>query len=123
MSTEYVALSFFKTNKIDYYYKKPIITFPCPDCGKEAKMNAFEATWSCNACFARGTLVSLIKLTTSSHSGKLTESIYNPGKEILDIRRLLQEVKRSSSERNQKLIEKAYNKTNALYSYLKTEPE
>ncbi|RDI44061.1 hypothetical protein [Falsibacillus pallidus] len=72
MSKSYTCLSFFKTNKISYYYEKPLILFPCPFCQKEATMNTFDGKWMCG-CGESGTLITL----------QTNIDLYNTGKSIV----------------------------------------
>lgn len=95
MSVEYVALSFFKANKIDYYLNKPYIIFPCPHCCAEAIMLTEDATWKCGVCESKGTLVTLMRLLQNGNKEqKILQNIkvYNPTKEIQHIRDLFSKI-------------------------------
>ncbi|WP_143414893.1 hypothetical protein [Geobacillus sp. E263] len=116
MSAEYVALSFFKTNRIDYYFKKPYIYFPCPHCCEEAKMFAENATWECMECNGKGTLITLMELLNKKKKEqKILQNVkvYNPTKEIQQIRLMFSKLKKQDSAE----IDRLYQKVDELLSY------
>lgn len=93
MSSEYVYLSFFKTNKIDYIYHQhiKIIEFPCIHCHHSAKMNTISSEWFCNQCHQSGNLINLIEFSRIHSFGKL----FIPKKEL---KRIVQTLNRLSKK-------------------------
>lgn len=87
MSSEYVFLSFFKTNKIDYLYHSntKTIEFPCIHCHHSAKMNTNTSEWFCDTCHQKGNIIRLIEFNKQHSFGKL----FNPKKELKRIIRTL----------------------------------
>jgi ribosomal protein S27AE len=105
LSLELVALSFFKSNGIDYYFEKPIIKFPCVDCGSEAVMHSHTTKWECKQCNMKGTITKLIELKNQDwHNDK----VYNPKKEKEKIKQLFEKVcnQNSTNKNIQTLREK-----------------
>ena len=93
MSSEYVYLSFFKTNKIDYIYhtNTKTIEFPCIYCQHSAEMNTKSSEWFCYECNQNGNLINLIEFSKHHSFGKL----FIPKKEL---NRIVQTLNRLSKK-------------------------
>ncbi|CAM4027160.1 hypothetical protein L1N85_17135 [Paenibacillus alkaliterrae] len=80
MSREYVYLSFFKENKVDYIYRPDlsIIEFPCTDCQNAAIMCSQTSYWKCENCNQGGNILRLIEFVKCN--GKFRR-LYVPKKE------------------------------------------
>lgn len=93
MSSEYVYLSFFKTNKIDYIYhpNSKTIEFPCIHCQHAAKMYTKSSEWFCDQCHQSGNLINLIEFSKLHSFGKL----FVPKKEL---KRIIQTLNRLSEK-------------------------
>lgn len=96
MSREYVYLSFFKENKIDYIYHSEMnnIVFPCLYCEHTAKMCSITSEWSCSNCRNYGTLIHLIDFArVNSFRG-----MYIPGKEKKSLAQMLHRLSKKYPE-------------------------
>lgn len=87
MGREYVYLSFFKTNKIDYKYhsRLKIIEFACIGCEGKAIISSVTSEWQCSNCSQSGNLVTLINFAKNNKFGR----IYVPKKEQQSILKTL----------------------------------
>lgn len=101
MSLEYVALSFFKEKKINYFYNKPIIIFPCPYCSSEAQMTSSTTLWCCIICGEAGNLTVLIKNTKESN-----RIVYHPLNERKAICQQIHRLSKKCGEEPNSLIER-----------------
>lgn len=122
MSTEYVALSFFKSNHIHYQYDKPFILFPCPSCALEANMNAYTGLWKCNSCGSQGTLITLIEMIERNGKEKqLLQNlkVYHPKEEHILIRKAFETLSKQYGDR----VEKLYRRVEKLIEYYQVEKE
>lgn len=122
MSSEYVVLSFFKSNRIHYHYEKPTIIFPCPHCGLEAKMNARIGLWKCEGCLKQGTLVTLMEMMdTDGKEQRLLQhvKIYNPKEEYQLIKRSFERLIEVHGDR----VEKLYKRVEKLIDYHQEEKQ
>lgn len=90
MSREYVYLSFFKSNKVDYTYhsRVKIIEFACIYCYETAVMNSKTSEWRCSNCSESGNLVTLINYAQNNSFGK----IFTPRKEQQSIFNMLEQL-------------------------------
>lgn len=85
---ELVALSFFKSKRIEYFLDKgkKEITFPCFKCHQPAIMASITTDWNCAQCSSKGNLSTLVNWTNSSiTSSPIGIKIFNPNKEFDDI--------------------------------------
>ncbi|WP_433743289.1 hypothetical protein [Falsibacillus pallidus] len=94
-------MAYFKSNKIDYHYVKPIIKFPCMDCEEEAVMHAMTTNWSCSSCGASGTISKLI--ATTSDTWKKSK-IYNPHTEKNKIMKLFDDLQANSNSKKMQTL-------------------
>lgn len=120
MNAEYVSLSFFKSHNIDYHYKKPFVTFPCPSCCREAKMDVRNTSWHCTDCTDYGTLLTLIKIIEQDGPSKrvLTNlKVYNPNEEWILIKSRFETL----IIKHGKPVEKLYEKVCQLIDYYQKE--
>lgn len=82
---ELLALSFFKTEKIDYFYDQSTIIFPCFLCGNETKMNGLTTEWECRTCSQSGKITTLITLIEQNRNDVKAKNVYKPSKARKDI--------------------------------------
>jgi ribosomal protein S27AE len=89
MSREYVYLSFFKENKIDYIYRSDlsIIEFPCIHCQNVAIMCSQTSNWKCGKCNHSGNILKLIEFVKQRGYFR---RLYVPKKEQKNIIRMLE---------------------------------
>lgn len=73
MGKEYVYLSFFKSNKVDYIFHKQskIIEFPCIHCNDSAKICTKTARWDCKHCNRNGNFLTLIEYSKENSFGEI----------------------------------------------------
>ncbi|MGR3765257.1 hypothetical protein [Rossellomorea sp. NS-SX7] len=122
MKLKYVCLSFFKEQKISFFYnkKEERIYFPCPICDETVFLEIESANWFCQACDEGGTLKVLINF---SNTGSLsTKKVYNPTKEKRDIRILYKNLLSSTQDEKLKSrFEYFMNKVENLIEYFDSE--
>ncbi|MCM3584258.1 hypothetical protein M3182_00700 [Mesobacillus maritimus] len=119
MGKHYVVLSFFKANKINYYFdsNRMTIVFPCPYCWEQTKMNAITSEWTCNNCNQIGNLLTLIQVNKEDPI-KTKVAVYNPKKERLQINYLFDKMLDLQNNTNSKsTLLKLKNKVNDLIEY------
>lgn len=122
MSSEYVTLSFFKSNHIHYHYDKPFILFPCPHCALEAKMNAQVGVWECSSCGRHGTLITLMEMVEENGiENRVLQhlKVYHPKEEYHLIKCSFESLIQTYGERVQKL----YRRVEKLIEYYQEERE
>lgn len=102
MSKEYVYLSFFKSNKVNYIYhsKSQTIEFACIYCHGKAAMNSRTSEWKCRICSESGNLVTLINFAKHNTFGE----IYVPNKEKQSIFRMLDRLSNKYPEENRLVL-------------------
>lgn len=100
MSLEWVTLSFFKENNIDYYldHKQKLLMFSCFHCGRHAVLKTNNTSWICKDCENEGNLHSLILLLEQPKENitSKSEKLYNPTKERRKIRALFRKLIREN---------------------------
>ena len=118
MTKEYVFLSFFKSNNIDYrYYSNlSLIEFPCIHCRSSANMNSKTSIWTCSSCKKTGNIVSLIEYSKQNKFG----SIYMPSKEKKSILRIIKGLSRKYPE--EQSLTKVERKLNDLINFYEKTP-
>jgi hypothetical protein len=95
MNKALACLSFFKRNKISYYYEETsnLITFPCFKCRYQAGMDTTTTKWNCVKCGNKGNLVTLINDTKCNSAVEIKEvKIFNPSKEKREVRKLAKKI-------------------------------
>jgi hypothetical protein len=118
MNKKLVALSFFKSKKINYYLYGSSIIFPCFNCQHEAIMDCQSTLWECKNCSENGTLKYLIEFTqTKSLESIKKYKVYNPRKTRKEINSKFQILINKCDENIKNDLENLYKQTEELFVY------
>jgi hypothetical protein len=118
MSREFVYLSFFKTNRIDYIYRPDLneIDFPCIHCSNTASMCSQTSKWYCSRCNQSGNIINLIEYEKHNSFRKM----YVPKKEQKSIIQTLERLSKKYPQEHRLLALKDQVKT--LINYYEKTP-
>jgi hypothetical protein len=118
MSKEYVYLSFFKINKIDYNYRPDlsVIEFPCIYCPNTATMDSQTSAWTCNGCDQKGNIINLIEYSKCNDFRRM----YIPKKEQKSIFAMLDRI--SKKYPNEQRLSALKDKVKTLINYYEKTP-
>jgi flagellar basal body-associated protein FliL len=117
MTKALACLSFFKQNKIHYYYEeaKNVIAFPCFTCQNQIELDTLTTKWNCNTCGLKGNLVTLITFQKENNVNQIKEvKVYNPTIENREVRYLVRKI---DEKYHTKDTEKLVGKIEELLNY------
>lgn len=116
---ELLALSFFKSEKIDYYYDQRSIIFSCFNCEAEIAMDVTTTNWECNHCSTHGKLPTLISmLEKNKKTFEPTKKLYKPSKARREINQSFERLMKLSGEQQLKELTKLRSEVDILIDYL-----
>lgn len=116
---ELLALSFFKSEKIDYYYDQRSIIFSCFNCRTEVAMDVKTTNWECNHCSTHGKLTTLISmLEKNEKTFELAKKVYKPSIARREINQSFERLIKLSSEQQLKELTKLRSEIDILIDYL-----
>jgi hypothetical protein len=121
LSLEFICLSFFKENKIQYFLDKQQIIFPCLICRNSVSMETVESKWRCSNCNRSGNIFTLNELVNELLEIDIPFTyykVYNPRKEKNEINHRLKQIsKRMDNDRLKNEIEVILEKVKKLINY------
>ncbi|TWI56324.1 hypothetical protein [Halalkalibacter nanhaiisediminis] len=114
-----LALSFFKSEKIDYYFDQRSIIFSCFSCDTEIAMDVTTTNWECNYCSTYGKLTTLISmLEKNKKTFELTKKVYKPSIARREINQSFERLMKLSNEQQLKELTKLRSEIDILIDYL-----
>jgi hypothetical protein len=98
-----VCLSFFKENKIGYYYddKNQQVIFNCHDCSLEVILDLMSTNWQCKHCGVNGNLKTLINLQVKGSLNQ--QEVFKPELELKRMKDSFNELRNIIQEKGLKM--------------------